>query len=154
MWMVRNENGFPGRRKPRRGLFALAGLAMVACSAAVPGNVRLSTGNATMGSDEHRAVVSAVTPDSLTVQGTISTPTPCYSLISWRTGTVGNLEIRIIARPTPMSDQACAQAIAQIPYTAVTDVSGSGSLRLRVVHAYQSVSLPSVTVLDTTVVVP
>ena len=154
MRMVRNENRPRGRRDIRRGLFRLAALAMVACSAAVPGNVRLSTGSATIGPDEHRAVVSAVTPDSLTVQGTISTPTPCYSLISWRTGTVGNLEMRIIARPTPTSDQACAQAIAQIPYTGVTDVSGTGSLRLRVVHAYQSVSLPPVTVLDTTVVVP
>jgi hypothetical protein len=138
----------------RAGLLSMAAAAVIGCSAVMPGGVQLSVGDSTMGEVEQRAVVAAVSPDSVTVQGVISTPTPCFALSADRTATMGNLELRIAARPNVQSDQACAQAITQLPYTAVSEMAGTGALRLRVVHTYQGAEWPATTVLDTTVVVP
>jgi hypothetical protein len=150
------EPGRSGSSGGSRAMLPLAVLAVVvaACTTLGAATVRLNVGDPTLGEVQHRATVTSVTQRSITVQGIIATPNPCYALAGARLALAGTLELTIAARPAPAADQVCVQAIAQIPYSAVTEAGASGSLRVRVLHTFPDGTLPSTTALDTTVVVP
>jgi hypothetical protein len=145
----------PRRRRATAGLMTVMAVLVAACAGAVrPADVQLSVGDSFAGEVEHRAVVASVARDTVTVQGVISAPTPCFALRAGQTAATNELEVRIAAHPEQRPDGACAQVITQFPYTATVPLEGTGMLRVRVLHEYRDVQWEPANVLDTAVFVP